>query len=120
MRSEFDDGVWLVELEEVTDPALLVHAVAATLGLHDQPAQPLLEVLVGYLTEWRLLLILDNCEHLLDTCAALALRFRQTARDVRTRPPTREPLGIRGEATLSVPPFAVPGARASLLRGQRI
>src|SRR4030088_3521810 len=60
MRAEFDDGVWLVELEEVTDPALLVHAVAATLGLQEQSAQPLLEVLVGYLAERRVVLILAD------------------------------------------------------------
>ena len=114
MRSEFDDGVWLVELEEVGDPALVVHGVAATLGLHDQSAQPLLEVLVGYLTERRLLLILDNCEHLLDACAALALRLLQSCPDVRILATSREPLGIRGEATLSVPPFAVPEGDARL------
>src|ERR1700737_3821286 len=114
MRSEFDDGVWLVELEEGGDPALVVHAVAATLGLHDQSAQPLLEVLVGYLTERRLLLILDNCEHLLDACAALALRLLQSCPDVRILATSREPLGIRGEATLSVPPFAVPEGDARL------
>jgi predicted ATPase/DNA-binding NarL/FixJ family response regulator len=116
VRTEFEDGVWFVPLDRLPDPALLTHTVAATLGVREHSAGPPLEVLVGYLTERRLLLLLDNCEHLLDACAALAMRLLQSCPDLRILATSREPLGLRGEATLSVPPLAVPdsGARYSL------
>jgi non-specific serine/threonine protein kinase len=114
LRTEFEDGVWFVELEQVVDPALLATTVAATLGLREQSARPLLEVLEGYLAERRLLLVLDNCEHLLDACAALAVRLLQSCPDVRILASSREPLGIPGEAIVSVPPLAIPEGDARL------
>src|SRR3982075_497203 len=116
VRAQFDDGVWLVPLDQLQDPALLADSVAATPGLRQQSAGPPLDVLVEYLSERRLLLLLDNCEQLLDACVELALRVLQTSPDVRILATSREPLGIRGEATLPVPPLALPdgGARHSL------
>jgi len=106
--------VWIVELEQVADPALLALAVAAALGLREQSARPLLDVLVGYLTDRRMLLLLDNCEQLLDACAALVVRLLQSCPDVRILATSREPLGVRGEAAVSVEPLAVPQGDARL------
>src|SRR5262249_51749357 len=66
------DGVWLVELAALADPALVPQAVAATVGVREEPAGPLTATLVAALRAKRLLLVLDNCEHLLDACARLA------------------------------------------------
>src|ERR1700730_3933078 len=116
VQAQFDDGVWLVQLDQLQDPALLADSVAATLGLQQQAAGPPLDILVEYLSERRLLLLLDNCEQLLDACVELALRVLQSCPDVRILATSREPLGIRGEATLPVPPLALPdgGTRHSL------
>jgi non-specific serine/threonine protein kinase len=114
MRTEFEDGVWLVELDRVTEPALLPHAVADTLGLREQSARPLVDVLVEYLAQRRLLLVLDNCEHLLDACERLAVRLLESCPDVRILATSREPLGIRGEAVVSVAPLAIPDGDARL------
>jgi predicted ATPase/DNA-binding NarL/FixJ family response regulator len=112
VRTEFEDGVWFVPLDRLPDPALLAYTVAAALGVREPSALPPLDPLVEYLTERRLLLILDNCEHLLDACAALAMRLLNSCPDVQILTTSREPLGLRGEATLSVPPLAVPDGEA--------
>lgn len=66
LRRGFPDGVWLVDLGLVSDPALITHEVAETLGLRDQTQRPVLEVVVDFLRERQILLVLDNCEHVLD------------------------------------------------------
>jgi non-specific serine/threonine protein kinase len=114
LRPGFEDGVWFIELDQVVDATLLANTVAATLGLRELSAQPLVDVLEGYLAERRLLLVLDNCEHLLDACAALAVRLLQRCPDVRVLATSREPLGVPGEAIVSVPPLAVPEGDARL------
>jgi non-specific serine/threonine protein kinase len=112
--TEFEDGVWLVELDRVPDQALLPRAVVDTLGLREQSARPLVDVLVEYLAQRRLLIVLDNCEHLLDACAGLAVRLLESSPDVRILATSREPLGIRGEAVIAVLPLAVPDGDARL------
>src|SRR5262249_38117036 len=69
---DFPDGVWLVELAELRDGSMLAEVVAAALGLHDQPGRSPAEVLVGFLAPRRVLLVLDNCEHLIDETAKMA------------------------------------------------
>ena len=108
VQRAFDDGVWLVELDQLHDPALVAHAIAATLGLGEQPGQPTLTSLTEYLAQRRLLLVLDNCEHLVEACAALTEAVLQAAPDVRVLATSREPLGMRGEATQLVLPLTVP------------
>ena len=68
----YPDGVWLVELAALADPALVPQAVAAAVGVREEPGRPLLATLTDALRPKRLLLVLDNCEHLLDACARLA------------------------------------------------
>ena len=74
MLDRFADGVWLVDLAPVQAPHLVPFALAAVLGRRERTGETLLDTLVAYLSTRELLLVLDNCEHLIDTCAALAER----------------------------------------------
>ena len=68
----FEEGVWLVELAPLADPSLVPQAVGSTLGVREQPGRSLTEMLSGYLGSKKVLLVLDNCEHLIEACAELA------------------------------------------------
>ncbi|WP_306361209.1 LuxR C-terminal-related transcriptional regulator [Nocardia sp. CC227C] len=102
----FPDGVWLVELADVQDPNLVTLSVAEALELRDETTAPLPR-LTEFLADKRLLLVLDNCEHLIDACAALAGRIIATTPDVRVLATSREVLGIPGEQVMPVPPLPV-------------
>jgi predicted ATPase len=111
----FPDGVWLVELAALADPGLLAEAVAATLGLREEPGPPgtappaLADRLAGYVRDQDLLVVLDNCEHLVAGCAELAARLLRAAPGLRVLATSREVLGVPGELVWPVPPLAVPG-----------
>ncbi len=109
LDSEFPDGIWPVELASLADPALVPRTVAGALGLLDQADTPLIERLIEHLSARELLLILDNCEHLLPGCAALveALLLKGSP-DLRLLVTSREPLGVPGEVAWHVSPLAVP------------
>jgi predicted ATPase/DNA-binding CsgD family transcriptional regulator len=105
----FADGVWLVELAAVQEPALVPAAVAVALEVHQPPGRSLGEALTGVLARRQLLLVLDNCEHLLDAVAELGGMLLAAADDVRVLATSREPLGLAGEARYRLPPLALPG-----------
>ena len=107
VAGRFADGVWLVELAAVQEPALVPAAVA--LQVHQRPGMSLVEALTGVLARRQLLLALDNCEHVLDAVAELCGRLLLAADDVRVLATSREPVGIAGEARYRLPPLAVPG-----------
>ncbi|WP_067692208.1 LuxR C-terminal-related transcriptional regulator [Nocardia jejuensis] len=107
----FPDGVWLVELADLHDPDLVTLAVAEALNLSDESAAPLPR-LTEFLADKRLLLILDNCEHLIEACATLVGRIIATTPDVRVLATSREVLGIPGEQVMPVPPLTVPDSAA--------
>ncbi|BAH31522.1 protein kinase domain-containing protein [Rhodococcus erythropolis] len=107
-QHSFSDGVWLVELVEVHDATLLADVVAGALGLRDRSARPALEVLVDFLAPRELLLILDNCEHVLEAVAALAGTLLRSCADLTILATSREEVGIAGESVLSVPPLPIP------------
>ncbi|WP_433621992.1 protein kinase domain-containing protein [Nocardia sp. CA-120079] len=107
-RRDFTDGVWLVELAEVSDPTILVDVVAATLGVRDEPATPLLEVLLEFLSSRETLLVVDNCEQVVETVAELTETLLRTCPELRILATSREPLNIAGEAVLRVAPLSVP------------
>ncbi|MFE3059844.1 protein kinase [Nocardia sp. NPDC059239] len=107
-RQEFADGVWLVELADVSDPSLLVHAVAAALGLRDDSARPLPKVVEEFLSVRESLLVLDNCEQVVAAVAELVETWLRDCPHLRILITSREPLDIAGEAVLPVPPLAVP------------
>ncbi|MFC4604371.1 ATP-binding protein [Rhodococcus kronopolitis] len=117
-RRAFGDGIRLVELAEVHDPESLKDAVAIAVGLRVRAARPPLDMLVEYLAPRRLLLVLDNCEHLVETVAPLCEVLLRRCPEVRILASSREPLGIDGEAVLRVPPLSLPDPRhASQLDG---
>jgi predicted ATPase/transcriptional regulator with XRE-family HTH domain len=105
---EYPDGIWLVELASLADPTLVVQAVAVALGLREEPYRSLLATLIDYLTEKHLLLVLDNCEHLVSACAELAATLLQRSPRVRILATSRETLSVPGETTYRVPSLAVP------------
>jgi predicted ATPase/class 3 adenylate cyclase len=104
----YPDGVWLVELAPLTDPALVPQAVASALGVRELPDRPLLATLVDHLRGRELLLVLDNCEHLLDAGARLADTLLRGCPNVRILATSREGLGIAGEVSWRVPSLTVP------------
>ena len=106
----YPDGVWLAELGALADPALVPQAVAAAVGVREEPDRPLLATLTDALRPKRLLLVLDNCEHLLDACARLAEALLRAGPGVRVLATSRAPLGAAGEALSPVPPLGLPPA----------
>jgi predicted ATPase/DNA-binding CsgD family transcriptional regulator len=106
--ADFRDGVWLVELAPLSDPALVAQQAASSLGLRDDPGRPVIDTLTDYLRERQVLLVLDNCEHLLEACARLADSLLRACPRLRILASSREPLGIAGEAVFSVPSLTFP------------
>jgi predicted ATPase len=110
VRTEFRDGVWFVELGELRDGSMLVNAAMATLGVHDQSAKPPLEVLIEFLSSRRLLLVLDNCEQVVDEAAKLADDLLRASPELHILATSREALGIGGENVLPLSPLSCLGA----------
>jgi predicted ATPase/DNA-binding CsgD family transcriptional regulator/tetratricopeptide (TPR) repeat protein len=108
--SKFPDGVWLVELAPLADALLVPQAVANALGVREQPGRTLTATLAGYLRTRRLLLLLDNCEHLAGAAAALAETLLQACTSLHILATSREPLAIEGEVLRRVPSLTVPDA----------
>jgi predicted ATPase/class 3 adenylate cyclase len=108
MVEEHGDGAWLVELAALSDPELLVPGVATALGLREEPQRPILATLMDYLRPRSLLLLLDNCEHLLGACAQLVDTLLKGCPQLRVLATSREALGIPGEQTYRVPSLTLP------------
>jgi predicted ATPase/class 3 adenylate cyclase len=111
LLEEYAEGVWLVELAPLADPALVPQTVLSALGVREETGRPLIETLVDYLQPKSLLLILDNCEHLLTACAQLADHLLRCCPKLQILASSREGLGIAGEQTYRVPSLALPDAR---------
>jgi predicted ATPase/DNA-binding CsgD family transcriptional regulator len=116
VRRAFPDGVWLVELAGLREPGLVGQSVVAALGFVEQTTGWSLAALSDLLAERRLLLVLDNSEHVLDACAVLADTLLKTCPDLRILATSRQPLRIAGEYCVEVEPLAtpVPDTSASL------
>ena len=108
VADDYPDGVWLVELAPLTDARLVPQAVASVLGVKEEAGRPVVEALLKAVKDRRLLLVLDNCEHVLTTCAELAKQVLQMAPQVKILASSREPLHVGGETTYPVPSLAVP------------
>jgi len=102
------DGTWLVEFGSVADPTLVPRTVASTIGVSEEPLRTLSETLVSYLTTKRMLLMLDNAEHLRDAIASLVEGILQQCPGVQALITSREPLGVSGETTYRVPSLSMP------------
>lgn len=105
---EFPDGVWWIELEAVSDPTLVPQAVVAALGVSEQTNRPLMETLLDALWSRRMLLVLDNCEHLLAACGRLARTLLQACPDLLILATSRAVLNIPGEIAWAVPSLTYP------------
>jgi len=101
--AEFTDGVCIVELAPVSDASLLIGTVAGTLDVHEEVARPLLDTLLEFLRRRRMLLILDNCEHLIEACAAFAEQVLHCSVGTRTLATSREALSVAGEVAWRLP-----------------
>lgn len=104
-------GVWLIELAPLADPVLVTQATAAALGVREQPGQPMLNSLADYLRSKEVLLLLDNCEHLIGACAQLADALLRACPNLRVLATSREALGLAGETTCTVPSLSLPDVR---------
>ena len=111
---EHPDGVWLVELGMVQTLEHVERAVAAALRVPDRPGRTTIEALIEFVASRKLLVIIDNCEHVLEPISAVAARLLD-ARDVRVVATSREPLAVTGERVFAVPPLSVDGGDAMRL-----
>lgn len=110
------DAVWLVDLAPLSDPLLVPQAVAQAAGVREEPGRPLLATLATALGVGRVLLVLDNCEHLVGACAHLAEELLRACPDLRVLATSREPLGVPGEVAWLVPSLDLPAAGADVSR----
>jgi predicted ATPase len=108
---EIPDGIWYVELASISDPELVPQSVSAALGLREEPNLPVMGILENFLSAREILLILDNCEHLLEACALIANTLLRKAARLKILASSREALGIDGEIAYRVPSMATPEPR---------
>ena len=109
VAARFADGVWQAELAPVRDPALVPAVVAAALGVREQPGLPAAGTLARVLARRQLLLVLDNCEHVIGAAAELCAGLLAAGDDVRVLATSREPLRVAGETRYRLGPLALPG-----------
>jgi predicted ATPase/DNA-binding CsgD family transcriptional regulator len=107
VAADFPDGTFLVGLADLRQPDLVVSRVAARLGVGEEPGRPLLDTLADALRPRRLLLLLDNCEHLIDACAQLCQQLLASSPGLRVLATSREPLRVAAETVYQVPPLPV-------------
>lgn len=105
---KFPDGVWLLDLAPMGDGRLLEHTLAAVCGIKEEPRRPVLEVLADGLASRRSLIVLDGCEHLVDSCAELTSRLLRSCPKLSILATSREPLGVTGEVIWRTPSLTIP------------
>jgi predicted ATPase/class 3 adenylate cyclase/DNA-binding CsgD family transcriptional regulator len=103
----FAEGVWYVDLAPITDLLVVLVTVAHTLGLPDQPGRSTLDAVRGFVGDRKILLLLDNCEHLLDACGALIVALLDACAQLTILTTSREPIGVGGELTWTVPSLSL-------------
>jgi len=108
VRDAYPDGVRVVELASLADPALVPQAVAVALGVREEPGRPLPDTLIDALRPTQMLVTLDNCEHLAAACARLAATLLAGCPGLRILVTSRQPVGVAGETVWRVPSLAVP------------
>jgi hypothetical protein len=107
LADEFGDQVWWVDLAPITDPDLVVVAVARAAKLPDQMGRSTMDTLLSFVGDRQMLMVLDNCEHLLDACAALMAALLAACARLRILATSREPLGVPGEVTWPTPSLSL-------------
>src|SRR6201997_864369 len=114
VAGEFGDGVCYVDLAPITHPDVVVLTAARALGLPDHPGRSTMETLMRFVRDRHMLVVLDNCEHLLDASAALVVALLGGAPRLTVLATSREPLGVGGEATWQVPSLSLADAAPEL------
>jgi predicted ATPase/DNA-binding XRE family transcriptional regulator len=109
----YPGGIWFVALDSLSDPALVPQAIASTFNIQERSDHPIIETLIDSLREKTALLILDNCEHLLDVCARLAMSLLTNCPNLRILATSRETLGVEGGVTYLTPSLSIPASRES-------
>jgi predicted ATPase len=107
IAADFRDGVWYVDLAPVTHPGVVPVTMASALGLPDQPGRSTMDTLLRFVRDRQMLVLLDNCEHLLDATVELAVALLGGAPGLTVLATSREPIGVTGEATWRVPSLSV-------------
>ena len=108
VMDDFPDGVWLVELAPIADARMVPQLIASVLGVKEETGSPVLDALAKAVRDRRLLLILDNCEHLLQTCAEMSSLLLRAGREMKILATSREPLHMAGEAIYPLAALAMP------------
>jgi non-specific serine/threonine protein kinase len=108
----FVDGTWFVDIAPLLEPERVPEALAAVLGVREEPGRPLLDGIGQALAEKRALVLLDNCETQLEACAELVGHLTRSSRELKVLLTSREPLGVEGEVVSTVPALQVPAATA--------
>jgi len=108
VMNDYPDGVWLVELAPLSDPLLVAQAVASVLGVKEEAGRPVIEALVKFVRERCLLIILDNCEHVVHACADLAKQLLQSGAELKVLASSRIPLQIAAETAYHLPTLTIP------------
>jgi predicted ATPase/class 3 adenylate cyclase len=108
LLDQFPHGIWFVELAPLSDLELIPQAVLSTIGLNEQAGKPAMDLLVEYLRDRRSLIVLDNCEHLIDASAKVAHALLKAAPELKILASSREALGVRGELSYPVPSLSSP------------
>ena len=108
LLNDFAHGTWFVELAPILDPLLVPRTTAIAIGLRDEPQRPIIDMLCDYLRDKQVLLILDNCEHLLDACISMTDRLLRSAPTMHILASSREALGVAGEVNYRVPSLGLP------------
>ncbi|MBL8063313.1 MAG: diguanylate cyclase [Anaerolineales bacterium] len=110
----FGDGVWFIELAPISASTLLLYTVASVLGVHEEQSRPLIDTLCTWLSDKELLIILDNCEHLLDPVAQFVDKVLRASPNVRILASSREALDIAGELVYRMPALELPETQAEI------
>jgi non-specific serine/threonine protein kinase len=108
LSRRFPDGVWFIDLTPLTDPSKVVSAVAQVLSLREEADKNLEDLITDYISNQKILLVLDNCEHLLSACAELVDKLISSCAEVHILATSREQLGVQGERVVALPPLGVP------------
>jgi predicted ATPase/class 3 adenylate cyclase len=107
IAAEFGDGVWYVDLAPITDPGVVAVAVTRAFGLPDQPGRSTMDTLLRFVRDRQMLVVLDNCEHLLDASAELIVALLGAAPGLTLLATSREPIGVAGEVSWRVPSLSL-------------
>jgi predicted ATPase/DNA-binding CsgD family transcriptional regulator len=114
LTTNFGDGVWYADLSPITNPDVVPVTVARTFGLPDQPGRSPMETVVRFLSDRKVLLLLDNCEHLVDASGQMVVALLNACQELTILTTSREPIGLAGEVTWRVPSLSVDDAAIEL------